>query len=277
MFCHDEPNCVRAYHWNLFGSTEGFAFELPHFMANTSVVTSFEQRNNIHLLAFDPNDNACYSMVLDITCPATEFMFRERRSKALGKGGNRPSAHNCLIDCHSDVWTRFPVVPAIRRQTIISGEGRKSKFILFITGRDHGAFKPYFKELIQSFERSTRKPTETRLSGIEVKVEVFSSLIEEMAVQSDWHDISSLKAGEWVVDLLCLIPIHIAIARDNRFIPLKDGVWTSTLEKSLLGAEVGQIVDSISFGWYESIFQSYMSTKVGEAHVSCPLGANKKT
>lgn len=65
-----------------------------------------------------------------------------------------------------------------------------------------------------------------------------------------------------MVDLLCLIPIHIAIARDNRFIPLKDGVWTPDLERSLLGAEVGRIVDFISFGWYESIFQSYMSTKV---------------
>jgi hypothetical protein len=64
-----------------------------------------------------------------------------------------------------------------------------------------------------------------------------------------------------MVNLLCLIPIHIAIARDNRFIPLKDGVWTPDLERSLLGVEVGRIVDFISFGWYESIFQSYMSTK----------------
>jgi hypothetical protein len=64
------------------------------------------------------------------------------------------------------------------------------------------------------------------------------------------------------VDILCLIPIHIAIARDNRFIPLKDGVFSVDMERSLLGARVEEIIDSISFGWYESIFRSYMTTKV---------------
>ena len=65
-----------------------------------------------------------------------------------------------------------------------------------------------------------------------------------------------------MVDLFCLIPIHIAIARENRFIPLKDGVWAPDTEKALLGAEMGRIVDTLSFGWYESIFQSYMAMKV---------------
>ena len=65
-----------------------------------------------------------------------------------------------------------------------------------------------------------------------------------------------------MVDIFCLIPIHIAIARDNRFVPLKDGVWAPDVEKAMLGAEVGRVADSLTFGWYESIFQSYMSTKV---------------
>ena len=44
--------------------------------------------------------------------------------------------------------------------------------------------------------------------------------------------------------------------------PLKDGVSSAEHEHSLLGAEVSQIVDAISLGWYESIFQSYMAQKV---------------
>ena len=75
-------------------------------------------------------------------------------------------------------------------------------------------------------------------------------------------DISSFKSGEWMVDIFCLIPIQIALARDNRFIPIKDGVWSPEFDKSLLGAAVGTVSDSLSFGWYESIFRSYMSTKV---------------
>ena len=76
------------------------------------------------------------------------------------------------------------------------------------------------------------------------------------------QEVSHFKAGEWLVDMLCLIPIHLAVARDNRFVPFKDGVWSLELERSLLGATIEQVIDSLSFGWYESIFQSYMSKKV---------------
>ena len=75
-------------------------------------------------------------------------------------------------------------------------------------------------------------------------------------------DVSRYRIGEWLVDLLCLIPIQIAVCRENIFVPLADGVLSSDLERSLLGAEVSKIVDRLSFGWYESIFQSYLATKV---------------
>ena len=73
---------------------------------------------------------------------------------------------------------------------------------------------------------------------------------------------STFLLGEWLVDILCLIPIHIAVARDNRFIPMKDGVMSADYERSLVGATVDQIVDSLSVGWYESILRSYMVSKV---------------
>jgi hypothetical protein len=75
------------------------------------------------------------------------------------------------------------------------------------------------------------------------------------------YSTSRFRTGEWLVELLCLIPIHIAVTRENRFVPLKDGISSAALEKSLLGAEVTQIVDHLSFGWYESLFQSYMSNR----------------
>ena len=81
-------------------------------------------------------------------------------------------------------------------------------------------------------------------------------------MKRNMQEVSSFGAGEWLVDLLCLIPIHVAVTRDNRFVPLKDGIWSTHVERSLLGATVDQIVDSLSFGWYESIFQSYMASKV---------------
>ena len=89
----------------------------------------------------------------------------------------------------------------------------------------------------------------------------FPSFAHQFISSMDWP-VSRFRAGEWLADLLCLIPIHIAITHENRFVPLKDGVVSAELEKSLLGAEVNKIVDSLSLGWYESIFQSYWASKV---------------
>ena len=261
LFNHDNKSYLMAYHWGSFGSQDGFGFELPNNTVRPTV-SSIDHRSNVHLVTCNVHDNASLSIKLDITCQVTEFMFHEKGVNIHDKRHNRSTSNNCLIDCHADVWTRFPVIPAIHRQTIVSAQGRKPKFILFVATHHHEAFGPYFENMIQLFQRSTKKPTEAALTSIHVEARAFSDLLDELDSRADWSQISCLKAGEWMVDLLCLIPIHIAIARDNRFIPLKDGVWTPDLERSLLGAEVGRIVDFISFGWYESIFQSYMSTKV---------------
>ena len=117
-------------------------------------------------------------------------------------------------------------------------------------------FQKHHNELIASFQKTTRKPVDSQLSRVAVVGMTFTAHMKQPA------DSSTFCAGEWLVEILCLIPIHIAVARDNRFIPLKDGVFSLDSERSLLGATVEQIVDHLSFGWYESIFQSYMASKV---------------
>ena len=57
-----------------------------------------------------------------------------------------------------------------------------------------------------------------------------------------WN-VSAYHAGEWFVDFLCLIPIHLVLTKDNRFVLLKDEVYSPDLERSLLGADVNHIVD----------------------------------
>ena len=121
--------------------------------------------------------------------------------------------------------------------------------------------------MIKTFERTSRKPTGDKLCTLHVSATTFDSFVANFSPDVEWNDTSIFKVGEWVVDLLCLIPIHLALARDNRFVPLKDGVYSVEVERSLLGAEINRIVDSISFGWYESIFQSYMADKVRSYHM----------
>jgi hypothetical protein len=49
-------------------------------------------------------------------------------------------------------------------------------------------------------------------------------------------------------------------------------VWDSEYERSLLGADVPAIINALSIGWYESLFQSYMANKVScsESEVAQP-------
>ncbi|KAH7882014.1 hypothetical protein F5I97DRAFT_1939518 [Phlebopus sp. FC_14] len=251
---------VTAFHWSTFGSTEGLALSIPSFSGGDPLsMTSMVNRTNVHLVKLDTAMHACQSVALDITRKVTEFMFKEKGIK--GQSARTTfTAHNCLLDCHVEVWTRFPVLPAVQRATISSSSNRRSKKFLFVTDRDYQLFASHFSDLIDTFERATKKPTGDLLKNLAIKAVSYPVFLNEFKRDNAW-DVSRFRAGEWVVDFLCLIPIHIAVAKENRFVPLKDGVYSPDMEKSLLGADVNRIVDSISFGWYESLFQSYMADK----------------
>ena len=258
----DGERTITAYHWSTFASTPGISLTLPDFPVNldAALLTSIVNRNNIHLIGLDLNSRSCRSVVLDITRKAAEFTFQERRPKESSSHGKQ-TVHNCLIDCHRDVWTRFPVVAAVKRQTITSSNQREQKTLVFVTDDHRRPFSSHFSDMISAFEKTSRKPTGDELNGIMVSARPFVSFTQEFLSGSDWP-VSRFRTGEWLADLLCLIPIHIAITHENRFIPLKDGVVSPWLERSLLGAEVNRIVDSLTLGWYESIFRSYWASKV---------------
>jgi len=252
---------ITAYHWASFGSTDGTVLDVPHLPhGEPFVVTSLLPRTAVHLLSLDFSNRCLQSAALDITQRMTEFTFREKFNRN-HKRAKHTTAHNSLIDCHSEVWIRFPVLAAVQRETISSASLRNDKSLVFATDRDFDKFGPYFSRMVNHFEFTSKKPTGNILNSIKVSAKTFPAIVQELCGAGQWNA-SQYRAGEWIVDLLCLIPIHIAVAKENRFIPLKDGVYSPELEQSLLGAEVNGIVDSISFGWYESLFQSYMSTKV---------------
>ena len=260
LTCDSGPSLV-AYHWETFGSTGGIALHVPEFPLEGAVLTSMVSRGRIFFLGLDTTSQAVKSIVIDITTRVTEFMFKEKGSKYNSNNGTRHTQHNSLLDCHADVWTRFPVLAAVRRRTITSLSERRQKRLTFITDHYTRPFASYFSDLIHSFEKTTRKPTGNELRDIRVSAAQFEPFWDTVLQEPDW-DASRYRIGEWLVDLLCLIPIHIAVCRENRFVPLANGVLSAELERSLLGAEVNQIVDKLSFGWYESIFQSYLALKV---------------
>ncbi|KAI9453856.1 hypothetical protein BJY52DRAFT_1189313 [Lactarius psammicola] len=260
LHTHDSGPSLTAYHWETFGSTGGIALDVPEFPLEGAVLTSMVSRGRVFFLGLDTNSQAVKSVVIDITKKVTEFMFKEKGSKYASNSGTRHTQHNSLLDCHAEVWTRFPVLAAVRRRTITSLSERRQKTLTFITDHHTRPFASYFSDLIHTFEKTTRKPTGDELRGIQVSATQFRPFWDTVFLESDWK-VSRYRVGEWLVDLLCLIPIHIAVCRENRFVPLANGVLSAELERSLLGAEVNQIVDRLSFGWYESIFQSYLALK----------------
>ncbi|KAI1789533.1 hypothetical protein LXA43DRAFT_1153915 [Ganoderma leucocontextum] len=260
LFVVEEPEdetagaTLRAYHWSSFGSSEGIKIDIPQTFAGDCVVTSLLANTNVHLLGLDLSAKTLRSLKFTITSRITEFTFK-KKGKLIASRKEQATQHNSLVDCHAEVWTRFPVVPAVRRETVVSTL-RERRVLVFVSNVDPKPFAPHFSALIDDFERVTRKPTGDELKNIHVLALDHALFLTECPIIP-----STFRAGEWLVEILCLIPIHIAVTRDNRFVPLKDGVWSPDLERSLLGADVAKIIDSISFGWYESLFQSYMATK----------------
>ncbi|KAI9431852.1 hypothetical protein H4582DRAFT_2084306 [Lactarius indigo] len=237
-----EQPSFTAYHWETFGSTAGIALDVRHFPLQGAVLTSLVRRVSVFLLGLDVDASSVKSIATDITKKLTEFMFKENGSRNASNNKACHTLHNSLLNCHAEVWSRYLVLVAMRRHTVTSLSEHKQKSLTFITDDDSRPFNAYFSDLIQAFEKTTRKPTGDELRHIKTGTCPTTVL-------------------EWLVDVFCLIPIHITICRENRFVPLANGVLSLDLERTLLGAEVNKIVDKLSFGWYESIFQSYMVTK----------------
>lgn len=252
---------MSAFHWATFGSHHGISLTLNNLEdALQSTLTSLVSRGSVYLLVVMP-DWQITSVALDITKKATEFMFQKKPSQFhCDETQALSTVNNCLLDCYSDVWGRFPVAPAVQRQMkhIAKFEPKR-----IICATPNSSFKVglYFSQMIKNFERKTRKPTGRELKLI--TVESWDPAVLHTVISGQLGNITScFNLGGWLVDVLCLIPIHIAITQENRFIPLKDGVTSAEYERSVLGFDVSGVVESISFGWYESILQTYMAAKV---------------
>ncbi|KAG8955250.1 hypothetical protein FRC03_011241 [Tulasnella sp. 419] len=248
---------LRVYHWNSFGHLpQGCILPFPdgvHIQSATSCCfSSMGQRSNAVLLALlEQNMIRCFNILIKSKGISDGSYSRDKEnSEALAS-----TAHNSFIDCYSDVWTVYPLEPAIKRKNLSSEKNIVASSLTFVCNLETQYFSPYFRRMISNVERLTRKPGKRIFDAIEVHADVIENL--------DWRsfEAAAFKAGEWFVELFCLIPIQIAIAQNNCFIPLKNGVSDSLQDQKLADTRVNQIADSITLGWYESIFNSYMATK----------------
>ncbi|KZS89200.1 hypothetical protein SISNIDRAFT_458932 [Sistotremastrum niveocremeum HHB9708] len=251
----DEERSLVAFHTASFGmKSEGFKISVPGD-ARELEVTSLVQRNVVHALFLSPLNRSLSSISLHITHESSNYQFISQDFKSSLENGSQAAKtiHNSLLDCHGEMWTRFPIISAIQRETL-DQEGRIVSSLQFITSCGSIDFAQYFRDMMQKCKKQTKKSFDIRLRRR--KIETISPGELHFPLPA-----STFSLGQWIVELLCLLPIQLAITRENRFLPLKDGVLSSEVESSMLGASLGQIVDTLSIGWYENLFTRYYAKR----------------
>jgi hypothetical protein len=192
---------VLAHHWTSFGSKDhGFNPTELSSESSSHAITSFESRGRIHLLSLHPDTRSISSTTLEVKHKATEFSFKHKQSMSQTK--NSKTTSNSLVDCHFEVWTKFPVLPAVARNTL-SCVGRERRSITFASSVNLGGIKGYFTQMISTFEQTTRKPTDGLLfaTAVEWSPEAPNTLAQHIPG-------SYFQFGSFIVELLCLIPIQ---------------------------------------------------------------------
>ncbi|KAG8690805.1 hypothetical protein FRC11_009018, partial [Ceratobasidium sp. 423] len=248
-----DPDRLLVFHWLSFGPNQrGIdATEVPT-SDTRRVGTRFYGRGRIHVISFTASDLTLASTAIQVKQKTTEFAFLSENDGATEERGVQ-TLNNSLIDCHMEVWTRFPVVPAVTRDTLIS-VSRQPRRLIFISPQALPQAPHYFARMISTLRNTTNKPV-----GEDLVETIVSST--NIAKFETFGDISEFKLGSYFVELICLIPLHLAITLDNKFLPLKDGVWDPDYESNLVGATIAEVKDTLSLGWYESIFRTYMAKK----------------
>lgn len=195
-------------------------------------VSSIGHRDNVQVIFLLPETNSCTSLSLTITRKSNAFAFRHSFNERSDR--KRTTIHNSLIDCYSEVWTRFPIRAPIRHER--SAEATlHPPAVLFVSGLWSGTFSSYFQSMVFDFESKTRKPSDGLLRQIQI------TSTQSWNPTENNEQLSEICIGDWLVGMLCLIPIHLAVTAANRFNPLKDGVSSAEFDYSLLGANVTQI------------------------------------
>lgn len=232
---------VKACHVASFGVSRGFELDLSNETIFQPQITSFVTRSNAYLAFSSPGSKTLRSVKLQVTNKSRDLSFRASTS-SVGSSASAPektpTQHNCLLDCFQDVWSRYPIVAAISRASPALSEAPHS--ISFVTSDPGKPYARYISDMIEHFQVTTQKPT----NGLLTRTKVFAVSDLSEVLNGSTLPVSSFPAGRWLIELLCLIPLHLAVTDGNAFIPLKDGVRSSEFERDLLGKNHRQVADA---------------------------------
>ena len=206
------------------------------------IISAVSRRDNVHLLYLDPRNNTCASVAIRITTKHDEFTLRSnnRPSGSQQATTQTQGVSNPLIDVHGDIWDKFPVKAAIRR-SVSQKSIRSTRSLTFVSLQQAVLFKNRMAHLIRAFTRASGKPTGDYFTDSNYIVDVVPSF------DPFNHGISAsmFPIGDWLLGLICLVPLQLAIANSGYFVPLCNGVVSEQFEQSLFNQSVPYIADSL--------------------------------
>jgi hypothetical protein len=154
----------------------------------------------------------------------------------------------------TDHCGRYPVLPTIVRDNL-SGEHRPSLTLVADDCSPLLSADTYWQDMKTRFTQDTKKPTDDLLDNFVPSVQDAGNFL--LAIDAG----SAYLVGEWLAELICLLPVQLAVTKDNRFVPLKDGMLSLENERALLGADVPTIADYLTLGLLESLLGNYFATR----------------
>jgi hypothetical protein len=233
---HEGMSRLRCLHWTSFGGSEGTNLILSANISPSMAVSALGRPENMHLFMLDAEQQICYSKRITITKKSSSYAFR-RHVTGSEHRKTQVTTNNALIDCHAEVWTKFPIHAPISREPS-SKSFRHPSTITFVSHLSNPPFERYFRNMVFEFDRKIRKPTDGKLRNIQI------NHLQDWPPSAETFETSTFVLGDWLVGLFCLIPIHLAITSFNRFLPLKDGITSGAFEEEVLGADVLRIAQA---------------------------------
>ncbi|GBC20090.2 hypothetical protein GLOIN_2v1880492 [Rhizophagus irregularis DAOM 181602=DAOM 197198] len=256
-----EINRAYVYFFETFGGPVSKVVDLPlSFKSLEFLQISCFNNQQTHLITFDLQNGCLKSLLVKIILEKAQLRFQKcMRKKSLAFQRTNP---NDLINAYKLMFEKYPIDNCIDPK---QNRPLSLKIVLDIDddAEDYGKkFEEYITKMFENLKRSTNKPA-LMLKEFSSSVITFQDLdVDNANFRKKFS--SEYQLGEWIIQLCCLIPIQIAVTRNNLFQPLKDGL--SSNENYPIEVEDGHHVDiiskNISFGWYEGIFRHFGNKKV---------------
>lgn len=217
---------------NSFGQGEEMELPFPPGVPALSPmgITSFSRSGVLYLIILDLVQQHYVLMVVSVS-----GTYKVPHDQVLGNARARrirTKITNSLINCHADVWSRFPIDPSIAREPHRSAV-RCERSILFVSKSPHLPFSEYFRSMVTRIQPATPKS-----GAILQTIRIETS--KAFYLSKDCTGVSTSPLGYWLAGLLCLVPINIAVTASNQLLPLRDGLISMDLEEQLLGADILQ-------------------------------------